>query len=99
IKAAIEYFYSGPVARQAVEFARRHAFRDDTGDAHAGLLSEQDFAEFGRSGTLIEEPVHATYRGVDVLKCGPWSQGPVLLQQLKLLEGYDLRTLGHNTAE
>ena len=39
------------------------------------------------------------YRGVDVLKCGPWSQGPVFLQQLRLLEGFDLRKLGHNTAD
>jgi gamma-glutamyltranspeptidase/glutathione hydrolase len=99
IQAAIDYFYSGPVAKQAVEFSSRNAFRDDTGEAHTGLLSEQDFAEFGRNGTLVEEPVRATYRSVEVLKCGPWSQGPVLLQQLKLLEGYDLRALGHNTAD
>jgi gamma-glutamyltranspeptidase/glutathione hydrolase len=99
IQAAIDYFYSGPVARQASEFSSRNAFKDDTGEAHTGLLSEQDFAEFGRNGTLVEEPVRATYRGVEVLKCGPWSQGPVLLQHLKLLEGYDLRALGHNTAD
>jgi gamma-glutamyltranspeptidase/glutathione hydrolase len=39
------------------------------------------------------------YRGIEVLKCGPWSQGPVFLQQLKLLEGFDLQGLGHNTAD
>ena len=50
-------------------------------------------------GTQVEEPVGVTYRGVEVLKCGTWSQGPVFLQQLKLLEGYDLAGLGHNTAE
>ena len=33
-----------------------------------------------------------------MFKCGPWSQGPVFLQQLRLLEGYDLRALGHNSA-
>src|SRR5712692_11781083 len=99
IQAAIDYFYSGPVAKQAVDFSSRNAFRDDTGEAHTGLLSEQDFAEFGRNGTLLEEPVRARYRGIEVLKCGTWSQGPVLLQHLKLLEGYDLRALGHNTAD
>ena len=99
IKAAIDHFYVGPVAKQAVEFSTRNAFRDDSGEAHSGLLSEQDFAEFGRNGTLLEEPVRASYRGIDVLKCGTWSQGPVLLQQLKLLEGYELRALGHNTAD
>jgi gamma-glutamyltranspeptidase/glutathione hydrolase len=99
IQAAIDYFYSGPVAQQAVEFSKRNAFVDDSGEAHTGLLSLEDFADYGARGTQIEEPVHVNYRGIDVLKCGPWSQGPVLLQQLKLLEGYDLRAFGHNTAE
>jgi gamma-glutamyltranspeptidase / glutathione hydrolase len=39
------------------------------------------------------------YRGYDVYKCGPWSQGPVFLQQLAILEGYDLKGLGHNSAD
>jgi gamma-glutamyltranspeptidase / glutathione hydrolase len=99
IQAAIDYFYSGPVAEQAVNFSSNNAFADDSGEAHTGLLSLDDFATYGANGTSIEDPVRATYRGVEVLKCGPWSQGPVLLQQLKLLEGYDLRALGHNTAE
>src|SRR5216683_7125421 len=89
IQAAIDYFYAGPVAQQAVEFSSRTTSSDDNGQAHSGLLALEDFAEFGRNGTLIDEPVHATYRGIEVLKCGPWSQGPVLLQHLKLLEGYD----------
>ncbi len=99
IQAAIDYFYTGPVAEQAVRFSSANAFGDDTGEKHTGLLSLDDFAAYGANGTSIEEPVRVTYRGVEVLKCGPWSQGPVLLQQLKLLEGYDLRGLGHNTAE
>jgi gamma-glutamyltranspeptidase/glutathione hydrolase len=99
IQAAIDYFYSGPVAQKAVEFSSQNAFVDDSGEAHTGLLSLDDFADFGRQGTQIEDPAHVTYRGVEVLKCGPWSQGPVFLQQLKLLEGFDLRALGHNTAD
>jgi gamma-glutamyltranspeptidase/glutathione hydrolase len=99
IQAAIDYFYTGPVAEQAVRFSSSNAFPDDSGEAHIGLLSLDDFAAYGANGTSAEEPVRATYRGVDVLKCGPWTQGPVLLQQLKLLEGYDLSALGHNTAE
>ena len=47
----------------------------------------------------IEEPVQCNYRGYDVYKCGPWSQGPVFLQQLALLEGFDLGALGHNSAD
>ncbi len=99
IQAAIEYFYTGPVAERAVRFSSDNAFLDDTGEAHTGLLALDDFASYGANGTMIEDPLQVAYRGVDVLKCGPWSQGPVLLQHLKLLEGFDLRALGHNTAE
>jgi gamma-glutamyltranspeptidase/glutathione hydrolase len=99
IQAAIDYFYSGPVAQQAVDFSSSHAFPDGSGEAHSGLFSLQDFADYGARGTQIEDPVRLEYHGVEVLKCGPWSQGPVFLQQLKLLEGFDLKQLGHNTAE
>ena len=99
IQAAMDYFYTGPVAQKAVEFSSRNAFLDASGEAHTGLLALEDFADYGARGTRVEEPVGATYRGIQVLKCGPWSQGPVLLQQLKLLEGFGLRALGHNTAE
>jgi gamma-glutamyltranspeptidase/glutathione hydrolase len=99
IAAAIDYFYTGPVAERAVKFATENAFVDDSGEAHSGLLALEDFAAYGANGTSIEDPVRVTYRGIDVLKCGPWTQGPVLLQHLKLLEGYDLGALGHNSAE
>src|SRR5260370_8802887 len=46
----------------------------------------------------IEAAVSADYRGVTVFKCRRWSQGPVFLQQLKLLEGFDLASIGHNSA-
>jgi gamma-glutamyltranspeptidase / glutathione hydrolase len=99
IDAAIEYFYTGPIAHKAVEFAQNHAFLDGSGQAHKGLLSEDDFAEYGARGTRIEDAVRVEYRGIEVLKCGPWTQGPVLLQHLKLLEGFDVKQLGHNTAD
>jgi gamma-glutamyltranspeptidase/glutathione hydrolase len=99
IQAAIDYFYRGPVAANAVRFASANSFLDDSDEVHSGLLSEADFAEYGARGTRVEDPVSVTYRGVDVLKCGPWTQGPVFLQQLKLLEGFDLGRLGHNTAD
>jgi gamma-glutamyltranspeptidase/glutathione hydrolase len=99
IDAALAYFYSGPVAEQAVKFSSGNAFVDDSGRAHAGLLSVEDFADYGANGTSVEDPVRVDYRGVEVLKCGPWSQGPVFLQQLRLLEGVDLARLGHNTAD
>jgi gamma-glutamyltranspeptidase/glutathione hydrolase len=99
IDAAIEYFYSGPVAEQAVKFSSNNAFVDDSGRPHAGLFTLEDFADYGARGTSVEDPARVEYRGVEVLKCGPWSQGPVFLQQLRLLEGFDLKKLGHNTAD
>ena len=45
--------------------------------------------------TLVEVPVSANYRGYTVYKCGPWTQGPVLCQNLRLLEGFDLKSMGH----
>ncbi|HEV3004980.1 MAG TPA: gamma-glutamyltransferase, partial [Pirellulales bacterium] len=46
--------------------------------------------------TRIEEPTSVDYRGATVFKCGPWTQGPYLLESLRLLEGFDLGTMGHN---
>ena len=77
--------------RSAPSSSRRsNAFRDDSGEAHTGLLTLEDFADFGARGTQLEDPLRITYHGVEVLKCGPWSQGPVMLQHLRLLEGFDL---------
>ena len=43
----------------------------------------------------MEEPVAVTYRGYTVYKCGPWTQGPMLCETLNLLEGFDLKKMGH----
>ena len=99
IRTAIDYFYRGPVAEQVVAFSSGHAFADASGDAHTGLLQSGDWAAFGERGARVEDPLSITYRGVQVLKCPPWSQGPVFLQQLRLLQGCDLAHLGHNTAD
>ena len=85
IDAARDCFYRGEIAREIVKWS----------DANGGLLQESDLARFQ---TRFEEPVSADYHGVTVHKCQPWSQGPVFLQQLRLLEGYDLRAMGHNSA-
>jgi gamma-glutamyltranspeptidase / glutathione hydrolase len=86
IDAAIERFYCGDIARDIAKWS----------DAQGGLLATSDLERFT---TRIEEPVRADYRGATVFKCGPWSQGPAFLQQLGLLEGYDLRATGHNSAD
>jgi len=70
--------------------------RDVYGQEHHGLLSLEDLAEYS---ARFEEPVTVKYRGYDVYKCGPWTQGPVLLEHLNLLEGFDLRQMGHNTVD
>jgi len=96
IDAAREYFYSGPVARKIVEFTSNHAIRDATGKAHSGLLDLQDFAEYR---TRIEETVAIDWKNLTIHKCGAWSQAPVFLQQLRLLEGYELSKFGHNSLD
>jgi len=95
LDAAHNAFYRGPAAEQIVAFCRDERFRDATGREHGGLLAYEDLATFHAH---VEAPVTVDYRGLDVYKCGPWSQGPVFLQQLRLLEGYDVAALGHNTA-
>jgi gamma-glutamyltranspeptidase/glutathione hydrolase len=95
IQAAIDYWYKGPVADALVSFMEKDEIRDASGKKHRGLLTREDFAAWGPK---LEPPVTVDYRGLSVYKCGPWTQGPVFLQQLRLLEGYDLAKLGHNSA-
>ncbi len=95
LRAARDTFYCGPIAGEIVAFQRDTTVRDANGTVSPGLLTVDDFAEFE---TRVESPATINYRGYDVCKCGPWSQGPVFLQQLAMLEGTDLRALGHNSA-
>jgi gamma-glutamyltranspeptidase/glutathione hydrolase len=94
LRAALDYWYRGPVAETAVAYSSSTEVHDASGRPHRGLLEIDDFASFR---TKVEDPVTANYRGIDVYKCGPWNQGPVFLQQLMLLEGFDLASLGHNS--
>jgi gamma-glutamyltranspeptidase/glutathione hydrolase len=96
IKAARDAFYKGEIAERIVDFIAKNPVEDASGSAHAGLLSPEDLAEWHAT---VEEPASLRYRGLDVHKCPPWTQGPVFLQHLAILEGYDLRSLGHNSAE
>ena len=96
LQAARDYFYSGPIADKIVSFMQSFKCRDVYGKKHHGLLSLEDFSRYH---ARFEEAVTVKYRGYDVYKCGPWTQGPVLLQQLNLLEGFDLPKMGHNTIE
>ena len=96
IEAARDVFYRGEIAHRIVEFIRSHPVRDASGRENAGLLGYADLAEWRARAA---EPASVNYRGLDVYKCGTWTQGPVFLQQLTLLEGFDLAGLGHNSAD
>src|SRR5206468_2754271 len=89
IEKAREAWYRGFVAEEIDRFYREEIM-DCTGRRHRGLLAAQDMADWQAT---YEEPLGRDYRGHTVLKCGPWSQGLVLLQQLALAEHLDLERL------
>jgi gamma-glutamyltranspeptidase/glutathione hydrolase len=95
LRAARDAFYDGEMTREIVRFQREFKSSDETGFVSNGLFSEEDFAAYH---ARVEEAAKTTYRGIEVYKLGFWSQGPVLLQTLNILEGYDLKALGHNSA-
>ncbi|MCY4595652.1 MAG: gamma-glutamyltransferase family protein [Bryobacterales bacterium] len=94
LRAAHDLFYKGEIAAEIVAFQKQFPCTDANGFTSTGLFEMEDLAAFR---PRIEEPTRTTYRGVEVYKVGFWSQGPVLLQTLNLLEAYDIRSLGHNT--
>jgi gamma-glutamyltranspeptidase/glutathione hydrolase len=79
-------FYKGEIARKIVELS----------DRNGGFLTYPDLAEFDAQWV---EPVSTNYRGYDVYELGANTQGIAALQMLNILEGYDLKSLGHNSAE
>jgi len=96
IEAARDVFYRGEIAERIINFINTNPVEDTSGTTHAGLLSYEDMAEWHAT---VEQPVTFNYRGLDVHKCSSWTQGPVFLQQLAILEGFDLKLLGHNSAD
>jgi gamma-glutamyltranspeptidase / glutathione hydrolase len=87
IDRARDAWYRGFVAEAIDRFCRTQKVFDASGRRHSGLLTADDMA---RWQAPVEAPLSYDYRGYTVLKGGPWSQGPVLLQQLALLQGFDL---------
>lgn len=94
IEAALNAFYGGFVA-EAVERHCGQVLMDSSGTAHRGLLTAADLFPFRADH---EDPVAASWAGWTVAKCGPWSQGPVFLQQLRMLDGSDLGGAGFLSA-
>ncbi len=96
IEAARDAFYREAIAERIISFIRTVPVEDASGTAHTGLLSYDDMAEWRAT---VEEPVVYRFGSLDVHKCPPWTQGPVFLQQLTILEGCDLPSLEHNSAD
>ena len=96
IEAARRAFYDGFVAEAIAGYLATAEVLDVTGERHRGLLGHDDLAGW-RAGT--EQPVTLDYEGLTVCKTQPWGQGPVFLQQLALLSGFDLAGMGPGSAE
>ncbi len=86
IEAVRNYFYRGPIAKSIGDFSAKNG----------GLLRYEDMAAFHAE---IDTPRTTTYRGYTINKPGFWTQGPVMLEALNILEGYDLKAMGHNSPE
>ena len=83
--AARDYFYRGPIAKRIGDYMQ----------THGGLLATADIAGWRAS---VGTPVRTDYRGYEVYKAGFWTQGPAFVETLNLIEGFDLKSLGHNSA-
>jgi gamma-glutamyltranspeptidase/glutathione hydrolase len=86
LKAARDRFYKGDIAREMARFA----------EENGGLFRYEDFASYSAK---VETPVSVDYRGYQVYKNPSATQGPAELIVLNLLEGYDLKSLKHNSPE
>jgi gamma-glutamyltranspeptidase/glutathione hydrolase len=87
IERAQDYWYRGPVAEAIDRFSRTTEVMDVSGRRHVGLLSGDDMAAWSAT---VERPVGIDYRDTRIWKCGGWSQGPVFLQALQLLESHGI---------
>ena len=85
IMAANDRFYKGEIVR---EFDRGV-------QEQGGLITLQDMTNWK---PIEEEPLKVNYKGIDVYKLSQWTQGPVLLQALNILENFDLKSMGYNSA-
>ena len=85
LRAAHDAFYRGDIAREIAAFQKREG----------GYLTMQDLAEYR---SAIEPVVRRAWRGHEVITCGPWCQGPALLEALALLERVGIAGLPHNSA-
>ncbi len=85
IYAANDRFYKGDIAKEFVRGSKEQG----------GLITEDDLAKWK---VKFEEPMSVNYKGIEVYKLSQWTQGPVLLQSLNILENFDLKSMGFNSA-
>src|SRR5262249_6809522 len=85
IYAAYDRFYKGDIAQEIVRSTREQG----------GLFTMEDLANWK---VHIEEPVHISYKGIEVYKLTTWTQGPAMLQALNILENFDLKSMGYNSS-
>ena len=85
IAAAYDRFYKGDIADEFVRGVQEQG----------GLITKQDLANWQ---PVEEAPTHINYKGIEVYKLQPWTQGPALLQALNILENFDLKSMGYNSA-
>jgi gamma-glutamyltranspeptidase/glutathione hydrolase len=86
IRAVRDDFYKGPLAARMADFCAKNG----------GLITREDLANYHAE---IDQPRTTTYRGYEIYKPGFWTQGPVMLEALNILEGYDLKSMGHNSPQ
>lgn len=86
IMAAFNRFYKGDIAKEFVRGCKEQG----------GLITEDDMANWK---PIEEEPLKVNYKGIDVYKLQAWTQGPMLLQSLNILENFDLKAMGYNSVK
>jgi len=84
LMAAYDRFYKGDIAEEFVRGSKEQG----------GLITMEDLAKWK---PLEEEPLMVNYKGIDVYKMQQWTQGPVMLQALNILENFDLKSMGFNS--
>ncbi len=84
IYAAYDRFYRGDIAKEIARGCQEQG----------GLITEQDLANWR---VKIEVPLKTNYKGIEVYKLQQWTQGPVMLQMLNILENFDLKGMGYNS--
>ncbi len=86
LMAAYDRFYKGDIAAEFVRGSKEQG----------GLITMEDMAKWK---VIEEEPLMVNYKGVDAYKMQQWTQGPVLLQALNILENFDLKGMGYNSSK